>query len=69
MLERMTLKRNILAPLFNVKDVFGRTIDLNDYRDSKVLIAFFRHAGCPFCNLRVHELSKAHQELKAKDLR
>jgi len=64
----MTLKRNILAPLFKAKDVFGRTIDLNDYRDSKVLIAFFRHAGCPFCNLRVHELSKAHEELKAKGL-
>ena len=64
----MTLKRNIQAPLFNVKDVFGRTIDLNDYGNSKVLIAFFRHAGCPFCNLRVHELSKAHLELKAKGL-
>ena len=64
----MTLKRNILAPPFKATDVFGRTIDLNDYRDSKVLIAFFRHAGCPFCNLRVHELSKAHQELKAKGL-
>lgn len=64
----MTLNKNILAPHFNVKDVFGRTIDLNDYKDSKVLLGFFRHAGCPFCNLRVHELSKAHQELKGKGL-
>ena len=64
----MTLTKNITAPLFKVKDVFGRTIDLNDYRDSKVLIGFFRHAGCPFCNLRVHELSKAHLELKGKGL-
>jgi thioredoxin-dependent peroxiredoxin len=64
----MTLTKNIPAPLFKVKDVYGRSIDLNDYRESKVLIAFFRHAGCPFCNLRVHELSKAHLELKAKGL-
>ena len=64
----MTLKKNILAPIFTTKDVFGRTIDLNRYRDSKVLIAFFRHAGCPFCNLRVHALSKMHEEFKSKGL-
>lgn len=64
----MTLKKNILAPIFNVKDVFGRPIDLNTYRDNKVLIAFFRHAGCPFCNLRVHALSKMHEEFKSKGL-
>lgn len=64
----MTLKKNILAPIFNLKDIFGRTIDLNNYRESKVLIAFFRHAGCPFCNLRVHALSKMHEELKSKGL-
>lgn len=64
----MTLKKNILAPIFSVKDVFGRTIDLNGYRDSKVLIAFFRHAGCPFCNLRVHSLSKVYDEFRNKGL-
>ncbi|AHM62957.1 alkyl hydroperoxide reductase/ thiol specific antioxidant/ mal allergen [Flammeovirgaceae bacterium 311] len=56
------------APGFKLKDVFGRTIDLNEYSNKKVLLAFFRHAGCPFCNLRVHTLSKAHEELKAKGL-
>ena len=64
----MILKKNILAPIFSTKDVFGRTIDLNDYRNSKVLIAFFRHAGCPFCNLRVHTLSKMHEEFKSTGL-
>lgn len=64
----MPLSRNIIAPVFKSKDVFGRIIDLNNYKDSKVLIAFFRHAGCPFCNLRVHELSKAHEQLKSKGL-
>ncbi len=64
----MKLEQNVLAPLFALKDVFGRTIDLNAYRDKKILIAFFRHAGCPFCNLRVHTLSKVHAELKAQGL-
>lgn len=64
----MTVQKNVVAPTFKLKDIFGRMIDLQDYRDKKVLIAFFRHAGCPFCNLRVHALSKTHEELKSKGL-
>ncbi|MEP6738710.1 MAG: peroxiredoxin-like family protein [Chryseolinea sp.] len=61
----MNLEKNVTAPLFNLKDIFGRTVDLETYKDKKLLIGFFRHAGCPFCNLRVHELSKAYLELKS----
>lgn len=64
----MKLEKNITAPHFSLKDIFGRIIDLNEYKEKKVLLAFFRHAGCPFCNLRVHELTKAHEELKQKGL-
>jgi peroxiredoxin len=64
----MELIKNTAAPVFKLKDVYGRVIDLSEYRDKKVLIGFFRHAGCPFCNLRVHTLSKAHEELKAMGL-
>lgn len=64
----MKLDINSTAPYFNQKDVFGRIIDLNNYRDKKILIAFFRHAGCPFCNLRVHALTKVHEELKAQGM-
>jgi peroxiredoxin len=64
----MKLESNLPAPLFKLKDVYGRVIDLADYRDKKVLIAFFRHAGCPFCNIRVHNLLKVQPELKARGL-
>jgi thioredoxin-dependent peroxiredoxin len=64
----MALVKNSIAPLFKINDVYGREIDLSTYSDKKVLIGFFRHAGCPFCNLRVHTLSKAHEELKSKGL-
>ena len=64
----MKLETNIKAPTFNLKDIFGRMINLEDYKDKRVFIGFFRHAGCPFCNIRVHTLSKKHQELKAKGL-
>ncbi len=64
----MKLTRNVEAPHFKLTDIYDRTIDLNDYRDKKVFIGFFRHAGCPFCNIRVHALQKAREELKAKGL-
>jgi peroxiredoxin Q/BCP len=64
----MKLESNITAPVFVLKDIFGRMIDLNAYKDNRIFIGFFRHAGCPFCNLRVHALTKVHEELKAKGL-
>lgn len=64
----MKLEKDLIAPTFILKDIFDRTIDLEEYKDKKVFIGFFRHAGCPFCNLRVHALTKVHEELKAKGL-
>ena len=61
----MKLEKDLIAPIFKLKDIYNRIIDLNEYRDKKVMIAFFRHAGCPFCNIRVHALTKVHEELKA----
>jgi peroxiredoxin len=58
------LKKDLVAPVFSVKDIYGRQINLADYSGRKVLVAFFRHAGCPFCNLRVHALSKEHGSLQ-----
>jgi thioredoxin-dependent peroxiredoxin len=64
----MKLETNVQAPVFKQKDIFDRFIDLEHYADKRVFIGFFRHAGCPFCNLRVHALTKVHEELKAKGL-
>lgn len=64
----MKLTTDLIAPSFALKDIYGRMIDLNDYRDKKIFIGFFRHAGCPFCNIRVHALMKVFEEFKAKGL-
>jgi thioredoxin-dependent peroxiredoxin len=64
----MKLQTELKAPLFHLKDIYGRMIDLQAFADKKVFIGFFRHAGCPFCNLRVHTLTKVHEEFKAKGL-
>lgn len=68
MSENILLKINSTAPIINAKDIFDRQINLKDYQGKKVLVAFFRHAGCPFCNMRVHQLQQKEQELKAKNL-
>lgn len=64
----MKLETNLSAPTFVLQDIFGRTIDLTNYKNNRLFIGFFRHAGCPFCNLRVHALTKVYDELKAKGL-
>lgn len=63
----MPLKENTKAPSFDLKDIYGRQIDLEKYKTKRFLLGFFRHAGCPFCNLRVHTLQKVYHELKAKN--
>lgn len=62
------IELNVTAPTFDLKDIYGNMIDLSAYKGKKVFIGFFRHAGCPFCNLRVHALSKAREEFRAKNL-
>jgi peroxiredoxin len=64
----MKLESNLIAPIFREKDIFNRVIDLSEYKNKRVFIGFFRHAGCPFCNLRVHALTKLHPELQKKNL-
>jgi len=35
----------------------GSRFDLDSIRGKRYMLAFFRFAGCPFCNLRVHDLA------------
>jgi len=62
----MRLKENETAPSFKVEDMDGNIFDLNVPRDKPLLIAFFRYASCPLCNLRVHELIENYENLKDK---
>jgi peroxiredoxin len=66
--QRITLAINTLAPGFDTIDVFGRPVSLRQYRGKRLMICFFRHAGCPFCNMRVHRLQAKYDELKALGL-
>jgi peroxiredoxin len=54
------------APYFETIDTNGDTIKLSNYKGQKVLIAFFRYAGCPVCNFRVHDLIENYDSIRSK---
>lgn len=54
------------APDFEAIDTNGDTINLSNYKGQKVLIAFFRYAGCPVCNYRVHDLIENYDNIQSK---
>ena len=49
---------------FKAKDVYGNPMQLSQLGGKKVLLAFFRDAACPFCNLRLYELTNRHEEFQ-----
>lgn len=60
----MKLKPGDNAPFFEVTDVYGMTQTTTGDGTSPVHLTFYRHAGCPPCNLRVHELMQARNKLE-----
>lgn len=41
---------------FSLPDIAGGTFDTHSLAGRPFLLSFFRYAGCPFCNLRMHDL-------------
>ena len=56
----MSLRAGDPAPLFTVRDLLGRTIALRECFGSPSMIALYRSAPCPLCNLRLWYLLRRH---------
>jgi peroxiredoxin len=67
-IKTMKLKKYSTAPAFKTTDTQGNEVSLSDYKGKKLLLSFYRNMYCPFCNMRVHQLSKLYPELKSKGL-
>ena len=52
------------APFFVLPDLGDQPFSLGMLRGKKTMLSFFRHAGCPFCNLRVHHLIEETDRLR-----
>ncbi len=62
------LKSKDKAPEFEVISVKGDSIRLENFKGKTVLLTFFRFAGCPVCNFRMHELIENYERLKSKNI-
>ncbi len=65
----MKLLSNQTAPEFTVSDVTGNVVDLNNYRDQKLALLFYRYAGCPFCQLHFHQFLGQYPRYAEKGLK
>jgi thioredoxin-dependent peroxiredoxin len=65
---RIPLTKGAVAPDFTFRDVDGVPVRLSDLRGRKVLLAFFRNAGCALCNLRVRHFIRRHKEWSRQGL-
>jgi peroxiredoxin len=54
---------------FSVADIYGKKISLSDFKGKKIHLGFFRNVNCPFCNLRVHQLSKLNNAFEENDFK
>ncbi|MGB3393490.1 MAG: redoxin domain-containing protein [Stenotrophomonas sp.] len=62
----MKLSAPITAPALGLSDSSGQPVTLQ--AGKRTLLAFFRDTRCPFCNLRIFELTQRHRELSAAGL-
>lgn len=61
----MKIVPNQPAPDFTATTAAGQSFRLSALRGQRVLLSFMRNAGCPICNLRVHELRQKADSLRA----
>lgn len=52
----MKRKTNDSISGLNLPAIDGTQFDIGEMKGKRFLLAFFRFASCPFCNMRVHEL-------------
>lgn len=66
--EEKILLEGEFAPEFRVIDIEGKTHSIAQYKGKKILLSFYRNAGCPVCNYRFHELENERKFWEEKGL-
>jgi peroxiredoxin Q/BCP len=65
----MKIANNQKVPDFSINDVYGNKVSISDFKGQKVHLNFYRFSGCPFCNLRFHEIDKLTAEYKKNNVK
>ncbi len=56
------------APPFSAISLDGDSLDLKYFVGQRVLLVFFRYAGCVVCNFRAHELIEQYDTLRSRGI-
>lgn len=64
----MSLHTGMMAPDFTATVYRRDPVTLSTFRGRKLWLAFFRYAGCPLCNLRVHQMIQRYPRWQQKGL-
>jgi peroxiredoxin len=65
----MRIREGQPAPPFAVRDVFDQPVELAAFRGQRLLLSFYRYAGCPLCNLRLGQLVRRWPSWREHGLR
>uniref|UniRef100_A0A7R9Z0V6 Thioredoxin domain-containing protein n=1 Tax=Pseudictyota dubia TaxID=2749911 RepID=A0A7R9Z0V6_9STRA len=57
------LRAGACAPDFTLCDVDGKPYSLSQYHGQKVMLSFYRYAGCPCCRRAIEKLKKFNKRL------
>lgn len=61
----MRLQAGTLAPNFSRPSLKSPDLSLDSFKGQRILLQFYRYAGCPPCNLHVREYMTRYAELQA----
>jgi len=56
------------APNIQHATASGQELNLTNYKGKTILLSFFRFAGCPVCNYRMHQLMENYDALAAQNI-
>jgi len=65
----MRIQPGAPAQDFSVHDVNGQPHSLARYRGHSLLLQFYRYAGCPMCDLRLHDFARQYPALADRGIR
>jgi peroxiredoxin len=64
----MRLESGQVAPSFSVESSDGGTVTLEQFAGKPLLLMFHRYAGCPMCNIRLHQVAERFPALHERGL-
>lgn len=56
-----------LLPSFNLKNIEGKPVSIEEFQSQFLVISFYRGGWCPYCNLELKALQNILPELKELD--